>query len=475
MLYSFPRGLVRPPETRLSRRVLKAVQKTAVGVARFTVRAWVSVVMIGYAVTFAAILLALALRRDDDHEGGFDMLHVVLRVIAEAVFWTFHPFSPVYITAEPCWMHRRRRRGPRVPFYERVNRFVFGPPKPVIDPYEQQRDILAEIRRLKGRVAPSDIQRVTGLTRDEAEHVLVRLVVEQQGDIAVSDDGAILYTFTELRTTAARSARSADGAPEPIWFQRVPVPPLTGNSTTANLLLTLVNGFNLVASSVALAGGLTLERLTAMFARAGAQDPSVVLPPLPPVDGLPLVFGAIPFAFSLALFGLPLIRLLRRPTQARRIARENGRRALLRVLLDDVPGALRATYSPEELSRAWQVATGRPATDDELRDVARQLGGELDLRDDGTVVYRFDGLAREVAALIAARARAGDDEAFAGQVVFSSADAGTGLREAESPAATTAAAPPPTQPRQIEGRPDTLEEPLDFIERALAEARRRRD
>jgi len=36
----------------------------------------------------------------------------------------------------------------------------------------------------------------------------------------------------------------------------------------------------------------------------GSEDPEV--------DGIPLVLGAIPFAFSLALFALPLLRLLRR-------------------------------------------------------------------------------------------------------------------------------------------------------------------
>ena len=502
LLYSFPRGLERPPETRRSRRALKALKRGVLGVLRFTVRAWVSVVMIGYALAFAAVLLAMALRRDDDRDGGgLDLLHVVLRVIAEAVFWTFHPFSPMYLAGEPGWMHTRRRRAPRIPFYERVNRFVFGPQPPAVDPMERQRVILAEIRRLKGRVAPADIQRVTGVDRDEAERILLRLVMDQRGEITVTDDGAILYRFAELRTTADAQRRPFERGAEPIWTERVPVPPLTGNSAGTNLLLTVINAFNLIASSVALAGGWTLERLVALFARAGAHDPTAMLPPLPPVDGIPLVMGAIPFAFSLALFVLPILRLLRRPATERRVARENGRRGLLRVALGDVPGALRASYSPDELRRAWQAATGRAPTDDELRDAARDLGGEIELRDDGTLEYRFDALAREVDALGTARAAAGQDEAFAGEVVFSSADAGTGIREDAGATAgrpATAAATPaatrarpgaaasdggegegargdgPTGPRMLPERPERLEEPMDFIERALAEAQRRR-
>ncbi len=43
---------------------------------------------------------------------------------------------------------------PKMPFYERVNRFVFGPPKPERNPQEEEKQVVAELRRQKGRVAP---------------------------------------------------------------------------------------------------------------------------------------------------------------------------------------------------------------------------------------------------------------------------------------------------------------------------------
>lgn len=483
LLYSFPRGLVRPPETRLSRRILRAVQRAAIGVGRFVVRAWVSVVMVGYALVFAAVLLALALRRDDDRDGGgIDMLHVVLRMVAEALFWTFHPFSPVRIGSEPGWMHDHRRRAPRIPFYERVNRFAFGPPPPPVDATEQQRLVLAEIRRLKGRVAPADVQRITGLSRDEAERVLLRMLQEHEGDVSVTENGAIIYLFSALRTTADQPSHpTANRAASPIWRQRVSLPPLTGNGAGTNILLGLINGFNLVASSIALGMGLTLERLVELLTRTveASRAPGEVLPPLPPAEGFPLVLGAIPFAFSVALFALPLIRLLRRNSAAARVARENGRRGLLRLVLEENPSALSAAYTEDEMTRAWQAAVGRPPRGHELRDVARELGGELDVRDDGTIVYRFDGLAREVEALAAARASASDDEASPGRIVFSSADAGTGIRDDARPAGEdeAAALPSASGPRLLEGNPERLDDLLNpggTIDRVLSEARRRR-
>ncbi|MEO5768099.1 MAG: hypothetical protein ABIS92_07080, partial [Polyangia bacterium] len=223
LVYSFPQGLVKPPETRLIPRVGRAIAKFTMGAIRLVVRAWVSVVLVGYALVFLAILLALTLRGGDDRDSGVgDGISTILRVIAEALFWTFHPFSPVYISTEPRWMHAQARRH-RLPFYERVNRFVFGPTKIPVDPREQERNILAEIRRQKGRIAPADVVRVTGLSREDAEHLLLRLVVDYDGEITVSDSGAIMYSFVGLRTTTTERG-GRESVPAPVWSRRIELP-----------------------------------------------------------------------------------------------------------------------------------------------------------------------------------------------------------------------------------------------------------
>ncbi len=467
LIYSFPNGLVRPKETRLLRRIATSVAKLAMGGIRLLVRAWVSVVLVGYALVFLVILLGLALRGGDDRDGDVGSgLGTVLRIIAEAFFWTFHPFSVMSIGREPLWMHQQARRN-KLPFYERVNRFVFGPRKVLPDPREQERTIVGEIRRQKGRVAPSDIVRVTGMSRQEAERLLLRLVVDYQGDITVSDDGAILYNFVELRTTTSDRAHP-NVPPSPVWNHRVELAPLTGNSGGWNLLFVLINGFNLAASGVALAKGLTLERLTEVFSRMIARDPDLLLVPLPPIEGIPLVLGAIPFAFSVALFALPLVRLLYRPREGHRVARENGWRAVLRqVLATEVPGR-RMEYTPEELGRAWATAAGRPATEIELRAAVLDLGGEVDLRAHGTLVYKFDVVSRELEALLTARAGATNEEAAPGKVVFASADEGHGIRDDDG---GTRDAPDEGPPARLLEEP---RQPLEFVDQLLEEARRRR-
>ena len=113
-------------------------------------------------------------------------------------------------------MHRTRPRSqPKIPFYEKVNRFVFGPPKPEREPAGGgAQGPRRAPRGNKGRVAPADVMRVTGLPRDEAERLLLRLVVDYQGDIEVADSGAIVYKFADLRQTArARGPAAARRRP----------------------------------------------------------------------------------------------------------------------------------------------------------------------------------------------------------------------------------------------------------------------
>jgi len=422
LIYDFSRGLVPTSRPSLLRRLGRGLAKGAFGAVRLVVRAWISVVLVGYAVIFAGVILALAAKNDGDGIG--DVFWLLLRVIFESIYWTFHPFSPVYIPREPPWVKRRGRRRSQVsdvPFYERVNRFVFGPPPPVTDPLAEAKNAVLEIRRQRGRVVAADIMRVTGGTREAAERLLLQLVGDHEGDIAVSDEGAILYQFPALRTTA--DAAAAPAVPVAIWARPSQQAPLTGNSRAFNLLFAVVNGFNLVSSGIALSMGLTLERLLAMLARSGIPDP----PPLPPVDGVPLALGLVPFLFSAALFAVPLARWLGRGRAQARVAHQNRVGLLLKALLAEREGSPRFRFSATELAGTLAIA-GQRASEDEIEHAVRALGGSLDVSDDGGLVYTFDDLAREHAAVTGARALTSADEAAPGSVLLSSADPGHGLR-----------------------------------------------
>ena len=100
LLFLFPHGFTQPWVTRdrMSRFFDKAGRVIA-GVGRFIVRAWLTVVLLGYVAIFLAIVIGLTVAQSNNNNrsrGGFGggLIYVVLRVLGDALFWTFHPFSP---------------------------------------------------------------------------------------------------------------------------------------------------------------------------------------------------------------------------------------------------------------------------------------------------------------------------------------------------------------------------------------------
>lgn len=427
LLFRFPHGLTKPWETRTRlARAASAVGNALLGVARFVVRAWIAIVLVGYVAIFVAILIGLAFARSDDRDRGgglgFSLIGGVFRILAEALFWMVHPFSPFAYTRYGAyggaWGYDEPARArafakpaePKVPFYERVNRFFFGPQDPPEDPRAMEKKVVAEIRAQKGRVGLADVMRVTGLPRDEADPLMARLMLEYGGTVDVSEEGGITYRFAEVRKTAANPGVAGEARPAPAWARPEQMPPLTGNDFGTNALIVGLNGFNLIMSWFALSAGLTIERVTKLFSGV----PWVELPP----PGTAWALGVVPLVFSIALFVLPLLRALWRPIKARRVARANGRKALVRAVLERVG---RGGIAEEELAEAWAKAAGSDPDPKTLTKEVAALGGDVDLtRVEEGVRYRFPELEIEAKAVQAEREAAAEEEARVGRVIYSS-------------------------------------------------------
>jgi hypothetical protein len=421
LLFLFPTGFTKPWQTTdaLSR-AASAVGRTLAGVGRFVVRAWLMIVLVAYAALFLAILIGSMFAQSNNNSssrrssGGGELLYVLFRVLGDALFWTFHPFSPVSVAYAPMYASRGERRRERskdeTPFYEKVNRFVFGPTEPPVDPRENERRILAEIRAGKGRIGLGDVMRVTGLPRDKADPMMARLMLDYEGEVEVSDEGGIYYRFEAMR----RSAQD-----EPAWEappQKQPsaapskLAPLTGNGAGSNVLIAALNGFNALMALYAFDANLTLAKL----AHLGGRIPLSRLP----YDGVPIVLGVIPLVFSIALFALPIARAALRPAKAKKLARENARLSVLREVLSRVKS--KKPITDAALSGAWAKAAGKPPESKELTREVVALGGDVDIGEQGEVRYRFADLETEAVALAAEREAASDEEARVGKVVFAS-------------------------------------------------------
>jgi hypothetical protein len=403
LVHVFPHGFAKPWEKR--ERIAEVAARALamlVAVGRFVVRAWLLIVMIAYALVFVALLIALTFTgssRDRDDSRGMGLLGALFRAIADAMFWTFHPFSPLAIEAGTF---ERRRKRDETPFYEKVNRFVFGPAMPPPDPHAARALVLSEIRAKRGRITLADVMRVTGLPRDQADPLMARLMLDHDGSVDVGEAGGIVYTFEAMRMTAGTASTTRVAA---AWETPPAVPPLTGNATGSNVGIALLNAFNLLASGWVIEHGLTIRNIALLLS-----------PRHPPLlaDGVPIVLGLVPFAFSLLVFVLPVLRALGRSRTAKRIARERARLAVLKEVVTRAPR--KEPVSDEVLRSAVRVATGSEPTSKELTARVVELGGDVDVGPAGEVRYRFAELEADEESAAAARAEAGD--AKLGAIVY---------------------------------------------------------
>ena len=424
----FPNGFTKPWETREKTwEMLSKLGRGLFAAGRFVVRAWLLIAMVGYALLFVGIIIALTMARgSNDRDSGFGtaMLGGLVRAIADALFWTFHPWSPLYVgsygaTNDGLAGRRSRDRDPdEVPFYEKVNRFVFGPAQPAPDPQEMRRRILDEIRVQKGRIGLADVMRVTGLPRDEADPLMARLMLDHDGTVDVAEQGGIIYRFEALRRTV-EAEPAAPFAPVPqrraAWDTPAVLAPLTGNPGGSNVAIAALNAFNLVASSWVLSHDLTISNLyTLLTTHVPRGSPPLILP----YDGVPIVLGIVPLVFSLALFALPLVRGLAQLRQQKKVAEENARLAILKEVLTRAPK--KEPVPDEALRVAYRVATGVDPTSKEITKRVVDLGGDVDTGPNGEVRYRFADLEAEAEALEDERAHASPAEAKLGRVVFAS-------------------------------------------------------
>jgi hypothetical protein len=414
LLFQFPYGFKKPWEKIEGlARAWSRVKSALLVAAKFVVRAWISIVMVGYVAIFAVILIALMFSKksdDDDrgnNNGGFAFA-MLTRLVLDSLFWTFHPLSP-YSASYPTGYKAKRKD--EVPFYEKVNRYFFGPEDPPQDPQGTTKKMLALIRAKRGRIGMSDVIKVTGLTGQEADPILAKLMLDYDGEVSVNDNGGIVYTFREIRKTVENTYLPE---PAPIWSVRERVKPLTGNTGSINLLISVLNGFNLVMSTFMISQHFTIEKLFFLLSGAGQKNNWTGFTPVAP-SGTAILLGYVPFVFSMLLFALPLSRWLAKSAEKRRVDRQNGRRGLLFAVFNRLTNR---GVSENAIKKAWEQVSQSPADDKAIVKEVVRLGGELEINEDGTTMYRFKELENELKALAEERESASDSEKHVGPVIF---------------------------------------------------------
>lgn len=251
--------------------------------------------------------------------------------------------------------------------------YVFGPDKKDNDELKLEKRILEFIRLNQGQLLVSDIVKLTGWSRRQAEEEAAQLLANYQGEAEVSEEGLIIYQFPELDQAPKASRRDPDALL--VWKNPLPRRRMNDNEEKLNQKITWTNAFNAL---MAIISPLIIQYL--FYSEGGTLSFTLLF--------WTMIF---PLCFSILFF---LIPLLRRPfvrSENQKIEKINQGYQFLEYLFKNLPRKIYAQFYPED-----QVAILSQVYFRNLEKWARDLEAESKVDQSGVMYYHFDQIEREI-------------------------------------------------------------------------------
>lgn len=368
----------------------------------FTViyKAWIAVTLVVYFILFLVIvivvLVAVSTQQsgDDRRRRGASMQLGGLFNLFFAIFqWRTITGAVDYQQDHDGYRYRHYEPRPAVlnhrkkSFIASVYDFVFGPPRVEIDPLTNEREVAAYLSQNKGVVVASELSALAGWNFSQADTFLADCVVRYRGELQISDNAVLYGQFDDLMR---RVGEVEAGAITYYWDEYEPEYEWTGNSGTHNVVMILMNGFNLLMALVVMSGGLSAiaasGRLGTSLDFLAANETLVSV-----------LLGWLPFVFSLLFFLIPLARGLKLGGLRRRRHEANIRKRLLNVIfarqgrpqtVDEVLAAVNVNTVEERLSR--------PVVETMLKELALDMPGDMSVSDAAEVRIAFPRITSEL-------------------------------------------------------------------------------
>lgn len=360
---------------------------------KFLTRSWISIIIIFYILIFICIFIFIIFlnknsssKENDSSFNSSFLINSLIRLLFDSLYWTFHPFSPFYNN-----INKSEKK--KISFYEKVNNFVFGPQKDKnIDLYEKK-ILISEIVFNEGIISAFDVMRITGYSRQEISKVISELMLEYEGEISVLKNSSIIYKFNKLNSKNINEKDLINNV-RPIWERIEKIQPLTGNSKVSNLIISSLNIFNILFSSIVIYNNITLKKIN--FILTLLFSGYVQILDYNNFNEIPILLGWIPLIFSSMLFLFPISRFFFRKKRIKNTIFNNGQKGFLRAVYENLNSY---GVSEKSIIDEWKRYTNQNPTKKQIMACVVKYGGEVSITDNKILRYKFNDLFYEMKSL----------------------------------------------------------------------------
>jgi hypothetical protein len=373
---------------------------------------WIAVMLVVYFAVFVLIVIAVTLAlasKNDDNDFSLDWIGDLFGdlFLAAGRGMILVNMSDSYGYQHRAYKQVKRRDGKvegKKRFVQSVYDFVFGPPRPEFDPFANDREVLAWLRENRGVLTSTEIVALAGWTFPEAEERLTEYLTRFKGNADITDEGVLIGKFEEV---LARGDAAMDGGKVELFWHEFEAPfELTGNTTGKNVLIGAMNAFTFLMSAIVLFS----PEVNANAEFYAGEATSMI-------TTMHVLLGWIPFTFSLLFFSIPLLRYFRVSKEEARRLERNKRRRIVRVIFDTAGYPLKLDDVLAAVNRGGMAQLSRAEVERLLNALLLDLQGNSDVAEDGTILYRFPRIDREIASVKAVRGSGGVSKDL-GSVLF---------------------------------------------------------
>jgi hypothetical protein len=254
-------------------------------------------------------------------------------------------------------------------FIQSVFDFVFGPDRPEYDPLNDTKEVATYIRENSNKITSADIINLSGVDYDEADSRLAEYASKFRGDIDITENGTAIADFQDLSVISSK----LEGGKVEYYIDEVEPPyEMTGNTSGRNFGIGFMNLFNLIMAFGVVNGGAEFD------------------------SGLVVFFlGWFPLIFSILFFLIPIGRAITHKSKEA----QRSKNVVRKILVGQIIAAKGGPLAMEQIiSRVNLQNHSIKEVEEVLSKVVLDLRGDIVIDENGTPLYNFDRLKRELAA-----------------------------------------------------------------------------